>query len=88
MDDSIFDDPGSVVTFVGGGDATNYDPELALAHLSKAERKKAVAKRKAHAEKIRRWQEARSDWTPEMVAAENEELERQKQAILEARHAA
>lgn len=85
---SIFDDPGSVVTFVGGGDATNYDPELALAHLSKAERKRAVAERKKHAEKIRRWQAVRATWGPDDFAAENERLQAEIAEFLEMKNAA
>lgn len=56
-------------------------------HLSPAERRKAKALAKKRAEKLRRWQAVRANWTPEMIAEEEKRLEEEIAEFIERRAA-
>lgn len=56
-------------------------------HLSPAERRKAKARAKSRAEKMRRWQAIRANWTPEMIAEEEKRLEEEVAEFIERRAA-
>ena len=81
VEDGVFNESGA------GWGSTGYDASGDFMHLPKAQRRKAVKRKRERQERWRRAAAVRATWTPEQheeearrIAAEIEEWERQRDA--------